>query len=85
MINFQKLLNPTSHISKLNLMLKSLFYFKLYKYFRLWETTTQRWISLFQLSEAPSAHRGNLGAETISTKNKEADKEIEAMLAQLKS
>merc|ERR1719402_1347364 len=38
-----------------------------------------------KLSEAPSAHRGNLGAETISTKNKEADKEIEAMLAQLKS
>merc|ERR1712080_22515 len=38
-----------------------------------------------KLSEAPSAARGKLGAETISTKNKEVDAEIEAMLAQLKS
>merc|ERR1711887_78117 len=38
-----------------------------------------------KLSEAPSAHRGALGSETISTKNKEADQEVEAMLAQLKS
>ena len=40
---------------------------------------------LFQLNEAPSAARGTLGAETISKKNKEADDEIERMLAQLKS
>ena len=40
---------------------------------------------LFQLNEAPSAARGTLGAETISKKNKEADEEIERMLAQLKS
>merc|ERR1719228_572698 len=38
-----------------------------------------------KLNEAPSAHRGALGTETISSKNKDADKEIEAMLAQLKS
>jgi len=38
-----------------------------------------------KLSEAPSAHKGKLGAETIAKKNKEADSEIEAMLAQLKS
>ena len=40
---------------------------------------------LFQLNEAPSAAKGTLGAETISKKNKEADDEIERMLAQLKS
>jgi len=38
-----------------------------------------------KLNEAPSAARGTLGAETISKKNKEADDEIERMLAQLKS
>jgi len=38
-----------------------------------------------KLSDAPSAHKGALGAETISKKNKEADDEIEKMLAQLKS
>ena len=38
-----------------------------------------------KLAEAPSAHKGSLGAETISKKNKEADSEIEAMLAQLKA
>jgi len=38
-----------------------------------------------KLSEAPSAGRGKLGAEAISKKNKEADAEIEAMLAQLKA
>merc|ERR1712096_50648 len=38
-----------------------------------------------KLSEAPSAGKGTLGAEAISKKNKEADDEIEKMLAQLKS
>merc|ERR1711963_338300 len=38
-----------------------------------------------KLNEAPSAAKGTLGAETISKKNKEADDEIERMLAQLKS
>jgi len=37
------------------------------------------------LNEAPSAARGKVGADTISKKNKEADDEIERMLAQLKS
>ena len=37
------------------------------------------------MSSAPSAAKGTLGAETISKKNKEADEEIERMLAQLKS
>ena len=38
-----------------------------------------------QMSSAPSAAKGTLGAETISKQNKEADEEIERMLAQLKS
>merc|ERR1719228_1144591 len=38
-----------------------------------------------KLNEAPSAARGKVGADTISKKNKEADDEIERMLAQLKS
>merc|ERR1719412_2420543 len=38
-----------------------------------------------KVNAAPSAARGTLGAETISKKNKEADDEIERMLAQLKS
>jgi len=38
-----------------------------------------------QLSEAPSAQRGKVGAETIAKKNKAAEEEIEKMLAQLKS
>lgn|ERR1712051_65095 len=38
-----------------------------------------------KLSDAPSAAKGSLGAEAISKKNKEADEEIEKMLAQLKS
>merc|ERR1719237_73817 len=38
-----------------------------------------------KVREAPVAGQGKLGAETISKKNKEADAEIEAMLAQLKS
>lgn len=38
-----------------------------------------------KMSSAPSAAKGTLGAETISKKNKEADEEIERMLAQLKS
>ena len=37
------------------------------------------------MSSAPSAAKGTLGAGTISKKNKEADEEIERMLAQLKS
>jgi hypothetical protein len=41
--------------------------------------------SCFQLSEAPSAQRGKVGAETIAKKNKAAEEEIEQMLAQLKS
>jgi hypothetical protein len=46
-----------------------------------WFMTT----SCFQLSEAPSAQRGKVGAETIAKKNKAAEEEIEQMLAQLKS
>jgi len=38
-----------------------------------------------KVREAPAAGQGKIGAETISKKNKEADAEIEAMLAQLKS
>merc|ERR1712034_143872 len=38
-----------------------------------------------QMSAAPKAGKGTIGAETISKKNKEADDEIEKMLAQLKS
>jgi hypothetical protein len=38
-----------------------------------------------QLSEAPSAQRGTIGTETIAKKNKEAEEEIEKLLAQLKS
>merc|ERR1719470_147311 len=38
-----------------------------------------------KLSEAPSAGKGSIGAEAISKKNKEADDEIEKMLAQLKA
>merc|ERR1711936_1284879 len=38
-----------------------------------------------KLSDAPSAAKGSLGAEAISKKNREADEEIEKMLAQLKS
>merc|ERR1739844_651509 len=34
-----------------------------------------------KLSEAPSAGKGTIGAEAISKKNKEADDEIEKMLA----
>ena len=41
--------------------------------------------AIFQLSNAPSAHKGKLGGETISAKNKNADDEIEKMLAQLRS
>jgi len=38
-----------------------------------------------KLSEAPKAGKDTLGAEAISKKNKDADDEIEKMLAQLKS
>jgi len=38
-----------------------------------------------KMANAPSAARGTVGAETIDKKNKEADDEIEKMLAQLKS
>merc|ERR1712098_297391 len=38
-----------------------------------------------KLSEAPAAGKSKLGAEAISSRNKEADAEIEAMLAQLKA
>merc|ERR1711988_1660676 len=38
-----------------------------------------------KVNAAPAAARGTLGAETISNKNKQADDEIERMLAQLKS
>ena len=38
-----------------------------------------------QMHSAPSAAKGTLAAETISKKNKDADDEIERMLAQLKS
>ena len=37
------------------------------------------------MGEAPSAGKGTVGAEAISKKNKEADEEIEKMLAQLKA
>ena len=37
------------------------------------------------MHSAPSAAKGTLAAETISKKNKDADDEIERMLAQLKS
>ena len=37
------------------------------------------------MGEAPSAGKGTVGAAAISKKNKEADEEIEKMLAQLKA
>lgn len=38
-----------------------------------------------KMAAAPSAHKGSLAAQPISSKNNDADAEIERMLAQLKS
>ena len=45
----------------------------------------KHYLLFFQMGEAPSAGKGTIGAEAISKKNKEADDEIEKMLAQLKA